>query len=119
MFLSDYFIGSKENDFWVVSLILSHNEHHLPFLQTLIIKLSVAFGVLSAALVYFYRKELANSLAQNLRPLYSLSFNKWYFDELYNNIFSKSFCGSQAIHLFFIVFKQLHKAHLQSLSLNS
>ena len=91
IFLSDYFIGSKEDDFWFVSLILSHNEHHLPFLQTLIIKLSVAFGVLSAALVYFYRKELANSLAQNLRPLYSLSFNKWYFDELYNNIFTKSF----------------------------
>jgi NADH-quinone oxidoreductase subunit L len=91
IFLSDYFIGSKENDFWFVSLILSHNDHHLPFLQTLIIKLSVAFGVLSAALVYFYRKELANSLAQNLSPLYSLSFNKWYVDELYNNIFTKSF----------------------------
>ena len=38
-------------------------------IQTLIIKKSVAFGVISAALVYFYRKELANSLAQNLRPL--------------------------------------------------
>ena len=91
VFLSDYFIGSKENDFWYVSLILSHNDHHLPFLQTLIIKLSVAFGVLSAALVYFYRKELANSLAQSLSLLYSLSFNKWYVDELYNNIFTKSF----------------------------
>ena len=91
IFLSDYFIGSKENDFWFVSLILSHNEYHLPFLQTLIIKLSVAFGVLSAALVYFYRKELANSLAHNLSSLYSLSFNKWYVDELYNNIFTKSF----------------------------
>ena len=91
IFLSDYFIGSKEIDFWFVSLVLSHNDHHLPFLQTLIIKLSVALGVLSAALVYFYRKELANSLAQNLSPLHSLSFNKWYVDELYNNIFTKSF----------------------------
>ena len=91
VFLSDYFIGSKENDFWFVSIILSHNDYHLPFFQTLIIKLSVAFGVLSAALVYFYRKELANSLVQNLRPLYSLSFNKWYVDELYNNIFTRPF----------------------------
>ena len=41
-FLSDYFIGSKENDFWLTSIILSHNLQHLPFLQTLIIKLSVA-----------------------------------------------------------------------------
>ena len=91
VFLSDYFIGSKENDFWFVSLILSHNDHHLPFLQTLIIKLSVAFGILSATLIYFYRKELANSLAHNLGPLYSLSFNKWYIDELYNNIFTRPF----------------------------
>ncbi len=91
VFLSDYFIGSKEYDFWFVSLILSHNDHHLPFLQTFIIKLSVAFGVLFAALVYFYRKELAKTFAQSLSPLYSLSFNKWYFDELYNNIFTKSF----------------------------
>ena len=68
-FLSDYFIGSKETDFWFVSIILSHNDHHLPFFQTLIIKSSVAFGVLSAALVYFYRKELANSWAQNLSQL--------------------------------------------------
>ena len=90
-FLSDYFIGSKETDFWFVSIILSHNDLHLPFSQTLIIKSSVAFGVLSAALVYFYRKELANTLAQSLSPLYSLSFNKWYVDELYNNIFTKSF----------------------------
>ena len=41
IFLSDYFIGSKENDFWFFSLILTHNDHHLPFLQTIIIKLSV------------------------------------------------------------------------------
>ena len=37
VFLSDYFIGSKVNDFWFASIILSHNEHHLPFLQALII----------------------------------------------------------------------------------
>ena len=91
VFLSDYFIGSKENNFWLTSLILSHNDYHLPLLQTLIIKSSIAFGVLSATLVYFYRKELANLLAHNLGPLYSLSFNKWHIDELYNNIFTKSF----------------------------
>ena len=91
VFLSDYFIGSKETDFWFVSIILSHNDLHLPFFQTLIIKSSVAFGVLSAALVYFYRKELANTLAQSLSPLYSLSFNKWYVDEIYNNIFTRPF----------------------------
>ena len=90
-FLSDYFIGSKENNFWLVSIILSHNDYHLPFLQTLIIKLSVAFGVLSATLVYFYRKELANSLALILGPLYLLSYNKGYVDEIYNNIFTKPF----------------------------
>ena len=91
VFLMDYFIGSKQSDFWFTSIILSRNDYNLPFFQTLIIKLSVASGILAAALVYFYRKDLAKSLAHKLGPFYSLSFNKWYIDELYNNIFTRPF----------------------------
>ena len=91
VFLMDYFIGSKQSDFWFTSIILSRNDYNLPFFQTLIVKLSVASGILAAALVYFYRKDLAKSLAHKLGPFYSLSFNKWYIDELYNNIFTRPF----------------------------
>ena len=90
--LSDYFIGDKQDIFWHHVIILSHNaHHHMPFLQTLIIKLSVAIGVLLAAFIYFYREEASKTLSHKLYPLYSLSLNKWYVDELYNKIFVKPF----------------------------
>jgi len=91
IFLSEYFIGSKEEDFWFNSLILSHTAHQLPFLQTLIIKISVILGILSAAIIYFYKKDFSKILAHNLKPLYLLSLNKWYIDEIYNNVFTKPF----------------------------
>jgi NADH-quinone oxidoreductase subunit L len=34
---------------------------------------------------------LSKTLAQNLYPLYSISLNKWYVDELYNSIFIKPY----------------------------
>ena len=90
--LSDYFIGDKQDIFWRHVIILSHDVHfHMPFLQTLIIKSSVAMGVLLAAFIYFYREELPKILSHNLYPLYSISLNKWYVDELYNKIFVKPF----------------------------
>ena len=85
--LSDYFIGYQQNVFWHDSIVLSNDtHHHLPFLQTLIIKSSVAMGVLFAALIYFYRKDLSKFLSQSLHPLYYISLNKWFVDELYNKI---------------------------------
>ena len=92
MFLSEYFIGSKQDIFWQDVIILSHDEHYdMPFIQNLIIKISVALGVLIAAYLYFYNKSLAKKLAFNLDPIYSISLNKWYFDELYHKIFVKPF----------------------------
>ena len=90
--LSDFFIGDKQNIFWNHAIVLTDEiHHHMPFLQTLIVKLSVAIGILLAALIYFYRKDLSKSLSHNLDPLYSISLNKWYIDELYNKIFVKPF----------------------------
>ena len=92
MILSDYFIGNKQEVFWHHAIVLSHDVHnHMPFIQTLIIKSSVAIGVLFAALIYFYKEGLSKALSYNLNPLYSISLNKWYVDELYNKIFVKPF----------------------------
>jgi NADH-quinone oxidoreductase subunit L len=92
MILSDYFIGDKQNVFWNHVIILTQDtQHYMPFLQTLIIKSSVAIGVLFAAYVYFYRVGTSKKISYNLDPLYSISLNKWYVDELYNNIFVKPF----------------------------
>ena len=90
--LSDYFIGDKQDIFWNQVIVLSHEaHHHMPFLQTLIIKSSVAIGVLFAALIYFYKEGSSKIISHNLDPLYSISLNKWYIDELYNKIFVKPF----------------------------
>ena len=92
MFFADYYIGKMQYVFWGESLALHEGKHHyLPFIQTLIVKSSVAMGVMLAALIYFYKNHLPKNLAHNLDPLYSISLNKWYVDELYNLIFIKPY----------------------------
>ena len=87
--LSDYFIGSKEDIFWLSSIVIHHNHYHLPFSQIILIKISVAIGILLSALFYYYRNELAKIFSERMKLLYSLSYNKWYIDELYNILFTK------------------------------
>ncbi len=89
LFFADMFTGSEKEIFWYGSIVIKHDHHHMPFIQTLIIKLSVAFGIVFAAIIYFYKKELAKTLTSYLNPLYVISQNKWYIDELYTKIFVK------------------------------
>jgi NADH-quinone oxidoreductase subunit L len=90
--LANFFIGSKQEVFWNHALVLIHTTHYnIPFVQTLIIKSTVAAGILLAAMLYFYKKDLKKSLSRNFQPLYSISYNKWYVDELYNSIFIQPF----------------------------
>ena len=86
-FFAEFYIGKLQYSFWKEAIVLHKDGHHyLPFIQTLIIKTSVALGVMLAALIYFYKTHLSKILAHNLDPLYSISLNKWYIDELYNLI---------------------------------
>ena len=90
--LSDFFIGEKQENFWHYAIVLTHGNNHLmPFIQTLMIKSSVGLGVAIAALLYFYKTNLSKVLSDNLYPLYTVSLNKWYVDELYHKIFVKPF----------------------------
>ena len=64
---ADYFIGEKQDFFWDHVIVLSHGSHYqMPFLQTLIIKASVAIGVVLAAVIYFYREGLSKSLSRKI-----------------------------------------------------
>ena len=57
------------------------HEAHIP---SMILSLSLALlGILLAYLIYQWKKINADKLASSLKPLYNLSFNKWYFDEIY------------------------------------
>jgi NAD(P)H-quinone oxidoreductase subunit 5 len=44
-------------------------------------------GITLAVLMYLTRKIDPNAIAQKIQPLYLLSLNKWYFDDLYQRIF--------------------------------
>ena len=86
-FLFNYFIGSEQNNFWNGSVIVAQEyKQHMPFLQSLIIKLLVSIGIFLAAIIYFYKKDLSIKLSYHFKTLYSLSYNKWYVDELFNFI---------------------------------
>ncbi len=88
----EYFLGYYQESFWNGSIILhQHKEHYMPFLQTLIIKLSVSLGILLATIIYFYKKNLSNYLAKKFKFLYLMSINKWYIDEIYDFILVKPY----------------------------
>ena len=88
LFLSNYFVGPEQNNFWFGSVIISNEyQHHMPFFQTLIIKLFVSIGIFLAAIIYFYKKDLSTLLAYKFKSLYLISYNKWYVDELFKFIF--------------------------------
>ena len=92
IFLSEYFIGYYKKEFWDGALVLTNETHkYLPLSQSLISKFAVAFGIILCVLIYAYNKDTAKNLSYNLDPLYSISKNKWYVDELYNFIFVRSF----------------------------
>jgi proton-translocating NADH-quinone oxidoreductase chain L len=44
-------------------------------------------GIWLATEVYLWRRMSASDLARTLRPLYDLSWHKWWFDELYDFLF--------------------------------
>ena len=63
----------------------AHTEHHIAPIEYVLILLSLGIavgGIYLGRLFYEKRTELADIWAAKLRPLYTLSFNKWYWDWL-------------------------------------
>ena len=93
----DAFAGGGETmkEFWGNSLFMlpTHsaleNAHNAP----LWVKVSpLAVGLVGIAIAYiFYIKntELPGKCAAKFKTLYDISYNKWYFDELYDKLFVK------------------------------
>lgn len=46
-------------------------------------------GITLASLMYLSHKISAAAIADRIQPLYKLSLNKWYFDDIYNSVFVK------------------------------
>jgi len=89
------FVGDNLEEFWGTSILILdthqalHHAHDVP----LWVKVSplavgiVGFGL--SYLMYVVSPGMPASLANKTRPLYLFSFNKWYFDELYDAILVK------------------------------
>lgn len=87
-----YFVGEAREAFWAKTLfVFDANDtidaaHHAPKWVVLLPILVAVIGILVAYLMYIICKSLPEKLASNLKPFYKLSFNKWYFDEIYDFI---------------------------------
>jgi NADH-quinone oxidoreductase subunit L len=87
------FVGDGMAKFWGDSLFVLKDHsalvdaHHVP-LWVKVLPLAMGLtGIVIAYWMYVVQPGSAQGLARRLRPLYRFSFNKWYFDELYDRIF--------------------------------
>jgi NAD(P)H-quinone oxidoreductase subunit 5 len=44
-------------------------------------------GITIASLMYWQKKIDPGAIANSIKPLYNLSLNKWYFDDIYDKVF--------------------------------
>ncbi len=67
--------------------VLEISEHtaHAAHVNGMLISIVFAIGgILLAFMFYFWKKVDVEALTEKIRPLYNLSYNKYYFDEMYN-----------------------------------
>ena len=91
------FVGYNWKEFWGNSIFISEKHkafklaHYVPlWVKYLPIFLAI-LGILCAYLFYVFNPNLPKILSKKFSPIYNLFFNKWYFDELYDYFFVKSF----------------------------
>ena len=63
-----------------------HMEHHPSYILMVVSTIVAVSGIGFAYLVYYRKKVSADALAEKFGFFYILSFNKFYFDELYDYI---------------------------------
>ena len=83
------FVGEGMEAFWGDSILILpvhgalEASHHVPLMVKLSPLVLALLGIGLAWWMYIRKPETAAVWAAKLRPAYLLSFNKWYFDELY------------------------------------
>ncbi|MSO68863.1 MAG: NADH-quinone oxidoreductase subunit L [Alphaproteobacteria bacterium] len=85
-------IGEHGGLFGNSILVLEHNNaleaaHHSPFWVKALPTMMAVLGIAAAYFLYMARPDLPAKIAKAIRPLYLFSYNKWYFDELYDFLF--------------------------------
>ncbi len=81
--------------FWHESIkVLPENDtieaaHSAPFWVKKLPLLMGIIGILLAYLIYMVKPGLSSIIVRMFKPLHTLFFNKWFFDELYHVVFVK------------------------------
>ena len=84
------FVGEGMEAFWgdSIRILPAHGalaaSHHVPLLVKLSPLVLALVGIGLAWWMYIRKPDIAAIWAAKLRPAYLLSFNKWYFDELFD-----------------------------------
>lgn len=77
----------SENEHILYSTLYTEAMHHAHY-PAMFISLFVAIsGILLAFVFYHWKKVNVDALTERIKPLYTFSLNKWYFDELYDKTF--------------------------------
>jgi len=62
-------------------------EHHAPSIALMVISLTVGLSGIGLAYLMYHKKSIsAAKMGERFRPIYTLLYNKYYFDELYHLI---------------------------------
>ena len=86
------------------NLAAAHHDSDHDKAHNIVVPLSfviVIIGIGLSALFYYWRKFSAEAVAARLRPIYTLLWNKYYFDELYDGVIvALTVAGSKVLGLF-------------------
>lgn len=93
----DWFVGEGRAEFWREAIfnagsgesdpiVLAHHVHGLAkYLPTIM----GVVGIAAAFIAYLVRPDIPARIAALFKPIHTLFFRKWFFDELYNAVFVK------------------------------
>ncbi|HYC65662.1 MAG TPA: NADH-quinone oxidoreductase subunit L [Reyranellaceae bacterium] len=89
----DWFVGDAWQAFWGKSIAvvstkeILHHAHEVPVWVKVLPLVMAVSGIALSYYFYVMRPSLPAETAAKVPALYKFSFNKWYFDELYDAIF--------------------------------
>ena len=88
----EIFIGEK-TEFWGKAIFfLNHVEHgHPPMWLIILVPTLVISSIPLSFILFLKRKEIVDSFVSTNKPIHTFLVKKWYFDELYDLIFVRTF----------------------------
>ncbi len=89
---SHQFTGDGYEEFWAGSLFLLGDNimeaaHHVPAAVVASPFVAMVIGFALAWYCYIYRPETPGKFVKSFKFAHNISYNKWYFDEIYDAIF--------------------------------